>query len=520
MFGGFNNNWPKKTGKGKGKKPNVQAHVVRDTTPKGRSRNVPAVVKRAAPADKRLNIRAETAHSKANDQVPVFTGPLPPIDLSNEEVPIVYVGSTSKFLLSILIPTLTTRSVLLSALLEKLEKQIRVFGTDPRVEVLIDEDNGEVSVGAKRNHLIQESQGDFVVFVDDDDDLSDDYVAQLRRAIVDHPDVDCIGLRSVMTTEGRNPLPVEFSLRHKQPSDIGVMFLRPPQHLTPIRREIAVRHKFEEINLGEDALWARLIAPDLHEEHFIDKVLYHYRFDPKTSATQGAKVNATVNTDDFSIIIPSARAENLIPCVRSIMAMEPTLDPKRIIVIDDGSRAGAEKQIVKGVTWIKGEKPFCFARNVNLGIAAATGDVVIMNDDSTLETKFGMTSMSCAVRGSKQTGACSAAISGFVGNSNQQPVGPTGLRSEPRVLAFVCVYIPRSVIEALGALDERFIGYGFEDNDYCRRILGAKLKLAVYDGCVVRHGDSVETSTFRSKPEISALFKQNRALYEQKWGKS
>lgn len=517
MFGGFHGDWPKNAGKGKGKKGNVAAHVTRDPQRSERAPSVPAQVTRGDSGNKHLNLNAGVIHSKSNDEPSVVTGPTPSTALSDEQVPLVYIASTSKFLLSILIPTLTIRGPLLSELLEKLEKQIRVFGTDPRVEVLIAEDNGEESVGAKRNDLIKEAQGDFVVFVDDDDELSDDYVGQLRKAIVDHPDVDCIGLRAVMTTNGKNPRPVLYSLVNKKPSDTGTMFLRPPQHLTPIRREIAERHKFEDINFGEDALWSKLIAPDLHEEHFVDKVLYHYRFNEKTSATQGNMSNADIEADNFSIIIPSARSENLIPCVRSIMAMEPALDPKRIIVIDDGSRAGAEKQI-KGVTWIKGQKPFCFARNVNLGIKAAVGDVIIMNDDAVLETKFGMTSMSYAVREAKGTGACSAAISGFVGNTNQKPVSPTGLRPEPRMVAFVCVYIPRAVINKLGSLDERFVGYGFEDNDYCRRILGAKMTLAVYDGCVVRHGDSVDTSTFRSKPEISELFKKNKALYERKWG--
>ena len=44
----------------------------------------------------------------------------------------------------------------------------------------------------------------------------------------------------------------------------------------------------------------------------------------------------------FSVVIPSARAENLIPCVRAVMAHEPELPSQCIVVVDDGSRSQAE----------------------------------------------------------------------------------------------------------------------------------------------------------------------------------
>ena len=89
------------------------------------------------------------------------------------------------------------------------------------------------------------------------------------------------------------------------------------------------------------------------------------------------------------------------------------------------------------------------------------------------------------------------------------------LRIEPVTLAFVCVYIPKAVFETLGELDERFSGYGFDDNDYCARVLAAGLELAVCDGCVVEHG--VLPPTFRSRPGWRTLSKQNEELYVEKW---
>ncbi len=510
--GGFGARFPNRGGRGpkKSKPISIPAKVVK-AKPSGISIPAPLVPP----------VKQPKAHP-APPQSPPSQSPPAQVTLSAEapsDSPPRRLEGSHEFMLSILIPTLTARAELLSKLLNKLATQIESSapGGKPDVEVVISEDNGEQSVGAKRNYLLNEATGVFVVFVDDDDEISDDYVFQIRNAILEHPDVDCIGMRAIMTTGGKYPRPVVYSRSYPRPETRDGMYLRPPQHLTPIRRSIAVRHRFPDLNLGEDALWAKSLYNDIKTEHFVDKVLYHYKFEPGRTATQGNLNHAPVTGDNYSIVIPSARAENLVPCVKSILAMEPTLSPDRIIVVDDGARAVAESHI-PGVKWVTGVKPFCFSRNVNLGIKEAPGDVIIMNDDAQLQTKFGMASMSYAVRSAEGVGVCSAAITGFVGNPNQQPVAPTGLRQDPRMVAFICVYIPRAVLDALGILDERFVGYGFDDDDYCRRVMGAGLRVMICDGCVVRHGEESGTSTFRTKSEIHDLFTQNRKLFEEKWG--
>lgn len=202
------------------------------------------------------------------------------------------------------------------------------------------------------------------------------------------------------------------------------------------------------------------------------------------------------------VIIPSARPENLIRCVQSILSADPMLAPSDIIVIDDGARADSESSL-PAVTWVAGVKPFVFARNINLGIqAAGASDVILMNDDARLLTQNGFSEW----RLEPAIGICSAHLQ-----------GSTPPRGEPTQLAFVCVYIPRAVIERVGLLDERFVGYGFEDYDYCRRAVAAGFRLAIWDGCIVDHSDA-RSSSFRTHPRWPQLIAQNRALYEEKWG--
>ncbi len=154
---------------------------------------------------------------------------------------------------------------------------------------------------------------------------------------------------------------------------------------------------------------------------------------------------------------------------------------------------------------------------ISTGILAAETDVLLLNDDARLMTKFGFTSMSFAARSRPDVGICSAAISGVVGNLNQQPwLVAAGMRYEPHNLAFVAIYIPKNTFDRVGPLDEQFVGYGYEDNDYCLRVQKAGLGLSIYDGCVVEHSDAGKSS-FRTKPDISALMDANRELFRRKW---
>lgn len=448
------------------------------------------------------------------NDMPPRKRPAPPA-LSRQVTPPDTRERADSILLSILIPTLTNRAEMLAILLQKLESQIAEYGAHSGIQIVTREDEGQESIGAKRNALLEGAQGRFVIFVDDDDDVSDDYVHQLRRAILDHPDIDCIGMRAIMSRAGKETWSVVYSLRYSRPSSGPRIYFRPPQHITAIRREIALHHKFPDVRFGEDSSWAERIFPELKKEHFIDKVLYHYRFNVATTATQ-VSGRHTVDPDNFSIVIPSARPENLIACVRSIVKNEPALNPERIIVIDDGALAGAQRELPK-VTWVPGQKPFVYSRAINSGVRWAPGDVILLNDDAVLETKFGLTSLSYALRTEENVGVCSAAIEGFVGNQNQRDQKCLTLRPEREVLVFICVYIPRSTITKVGDLDERFVGYGWDDNDYCKRVLQEDLRLVIYDGCVVRHGENKATSTFRSRPDIDDLHTLNRELFLEKW---
>jgi len=231
-------------------------------------------------------------------------------------------------------------------------------------------------------------------------------------------------------------------------------------------------------------------------------------------------------SNGLSVIILSKTASNLIPCVEAVRKNEPAA---RITVIDDGVDWSATPWPDDGgenlpFEALMGESPFVFARNHNIGIqAAGDDDVVLLNDDALLETPNGFSAMRYAAESHPNIGLISASTN-LAGNPEQHRRRDIGFRVLERntlgnsfpTVAFICVLIPRRTINLVGLLDERFTAYGFEDNDYCRRVMLAGLQIAVHDGCFVDH--SKLKSSFRGAPAAGGKLEDGRAIYLDKWG--
>jgi len=180
--------------------------------------------------------------------------------------------------LSILIPTLESRRSECARLCEQIHQQIRFARACDTVELLTLRDSGAAAIGSKRNRLIAMASGRFVVFVDDDDTVSDEYVERLLEAIREHPDVDCVCISGEIDFRGSHRRKMIHSIRFGDWGYNGESYSRPPCHITPIRREIAQRYPFAEVNYGEDMEWSMRINRDraLEKEIVLDRVLYFY----------------------------------------------------------------------------------------------------------------------------------------------------------------------------------------------------------------------------------------------------
>jgi glycosyltransferase involved in cell wall biosynthesis len=181
-------------------------------------------------------------------------------------------------LLSILIPTLESRRTLCDRLCRHLEQQVKQNNVENAVEILALRDDGSATVGSKRNQLMKMARGRFIVFVDDDDRVSDDYVEQITRAINENPDSDCIGFAAEITFQGKYPRKMVHSIRYKDWRHSDGQYVRPPCHITPIRRSIATRYAFADIDYAEDMDWTLRMSRDeaISREATLDVTLYFY----------------------------------------------------------------------------------------------------------------------------------------------------------------------------------------------------------------------------------------------------
>lgn len=167
-------------------------------------------------------------------------------------------STNERIALSILIPTLENRRDMFEFIYNKLANQIRAAGLMGKVEILYNRDNGEKPTGQKRNELLQASRGEYTCFVDDDDDVSDDYIVRLYAAIKYHP--DCLRLEGIITFDGKNPRLFIHSTAYTTFFEASGVYYRPPNHLNPIRHDIGTRFKFPPKHIGEDSAWAKQVC--------------------------------------------------------------------------------------------------------------------------------------------------------------------------------------------------------------------------------------------------------------------
>lgn len=188
--------------------------------------------------------------------------------------------------LSILIPTIPSRvNGYFPQLVEKLNQQI---GNLP-IEVIGLYDNKKQLVGQKRNHLLNLASGLFLTFVDDDDQITDDYIYEIYSTIEENRNADCIVYQVLCSINGSIPYLCKYGveLEYKQ---IPGLWTGKPAHTMVWKSELAKTCKFPTSNFGEDSEWVAQAWPQIKKQVNIDKVLYHYQFNNQTTQTREDQV--------------------------------------------------------------------------------------------------------------------------------------------------------------------------------------------------------------------------------------
>jgi glycosyltransferase involved in cell wall biosynthesis len=186
--------------------------------------------------------------------------------------------------LSILICSLEKRKHSLQNLLDTLDRQ----KTDD-VEIIIDVDNGAVTVGEKRQRLLEKATGDYVAYIDDDDMVEDDYVELILEALKDNP--DCCSIRGLwMIRKKKTNYKIIWGKDYNWKKS-GDTYYIGTNHITPVKREIALKAGFTKRDRGEDLIYGDKVRKFIETENKIDKLLYYYICDIDHTDTKRVRIS-------------------------------------------------------------------------------------------------------------------------------------------------------------------------------------------------------------------------------------
>jgi hypothetical protein len=186
-------------------------------------------------------------------------------------------------LLSILTPTLAGRNMVRQILFSQINHQKRLLLNPNDVEFCNLSDDGQLTIGEKRNILTKNARGKYITCVDDDDFISEDYMKQLLQCIRDGEDLDCITFIMFNHIFGEYDRHQKHSncifnttLPFSKLSDREDGRYRYFSHICCIRSEIAKKFIFPHVDKGEDNIWIKAVYDSnlVQKTKHINKALY------------------------------------------------------------------------------------------------------------------------------------------------------------------------------------------------------------------------------------------------------
>lgn len=225
-------------------------------------------------------------------------------------------------------------------------------------------------------------------------------------------------------------------------------------------------------------------------------------------------------------------------CLESLVRNTAGVDLE-IVAVDNASSDGSRAYLTawaaahSNVKLILNDTNLGFAGGNNVGLAAATGDYLTILNNDTVVTRGWARRLVNHLRHHPEIGIIGP-VTNNIGNEARLTTHYRGIDemhvearslTEPyrgewfelSVAAFFCVMMPRSTYERCGPISEDY-GIGFyEDDDYCRLVESAGLRVACAEDVFVHHYLSASFNKLGEERKL-ALLATNRAVYEAKWG--
>ena len=220
-------------------------------------------------------------------------------------------------------------------------------------------------------------------------------------------------------------------------------------------------------------------------------------------------------------------------CLESIRLHTP--EPHEVVVVDNGCVDGtADWCADHGARVVRSPVNLGFAGGVNLGIAHADGDVVVVLNNDALATPGWLAGLRAAIAREPGVGiagprsnwvsddqivveipyaeAPSPALDAFAA---ARALEHAGRGREATRISGLCMAIARPVIDAVGGFDTRFVLGNLEDDDYTLRARLAGFRLWIADDSYVHHFGHKTFDVVNE--DYDALMRENGLRYVAKW---
>ena len=259
----------------------------------------------------------------------------------------------------------------------------------------------------------------------------------------------------------------------------------------------------------------------------------------KTRSVQILEASAQIKMPRVSVVILCFNNKHLTrDCLNSVLEKSDYPDLE-IIVVDNASTDGTPQYIQEmalqhpEIRPILNNENIGFAAGNNVGLAAATGDYLVLLNNDTVVTEGWVMTLVRHFQRAPRLGLLGpvtnnigneARIDTHYANIDQMPAAVLGhtLSNMGRLYpmsnaAFFCVMMSRSTYEQCGPISEDYGRGFFEDDDYCRKVEAAGLQIGCAEDVFVHHHLSASFNQISDRTR-RVLFERNRFIYERKWG--
>lgn len=402
--------------------------------------------------------------------------------------------------LSILVCSVLNRgTTFLPKLIEQLDAQLKLVDHSD-VELLILTDNKHMSVGAKRNKLVDMASGDYCIFIDDDDRISDDYISSILEATATQK--DAIVFNASVSVNGGAPKTCHYSITNKKNYNTADAYYRLPNHITAIKTSIARRVRFPEISFSEDTQYAERLSAEVHTEHMIDRTLYFYDYDDYSSETVRHDVDRPRVSVDI-IILSKATSKEIIAMTQHAIdtAIENTIQNLNIIVLEQ-----AEGVTYQNAKTIYKNEAFNYNAFANYGASLGNSEWIIIANNDLEFTRAWLEELLAANHN---------LVSPHEPNDYRQ-IGLTADevgKTVGRNISGWCFMIKRSLWEQIGEFDTD-VDFWCSDNVVVEQCSTFGVQPMIVKKSVVKH---LGSQTLITSPNYSDLTWKNVAIFNEKY---